>query len=204
MTTLLKLRGLARNANQKVGSGAGQQMLARGFRIKSALSPSVTGGTSARATRTIGTSNAAVTYTAKVGGARGNDIRVAQVVDAGTVARSVVVTYDSSGRPTVTVNLATTGGAVNGSETASAIAAAVNADLEASQFVTAAAGGTGASVAVAGAAGNLSGGSNGTGTAESFYQTVNQRTTVVVDLDDPLVERQLLRNRGNFVSLGQP
>jgi len=198
MATVVKIRGLDRAD----GGGSATGGSYRGFKVKSALGPSVTGGTSVAATKTIGTSNAAVTYTAKIGGTRGNNIQVAHVVSGNNTPLSVVTTYaTTTGYPTVTVNAATDGGGLS-TTTATAAAAAVNADAVAAQFVSAAAGGTGASVIVAGAAGALSSGANGTGTSEPFYQSVNARTTVLADVDDQVTVRTLKRNANRWISLG--
>jgi hypothetical protein len=134
-------------------------------------------------TLTIGTSNAAVTYAAKSNSS--GTIRVAHVVSGGTVARSIVVSGND-----ITVNPATTAGAVNGSETATAIAAAVNANASASALVTATAGGTGASVVVAGALAALAGGATA---------RVRAGTGAAVNIADAQEARRLRRNRANFI-----
>lgn len=141
------------------------------------------GGTSGALT--IGTSNAAVTYSAKASGVQ-SQIRVAHVNPGGTAARNIVV----SGRD-ITVNLAVTGGAINGTETATAIAAAVNADAAASALVLATAGGTGASVVVTGALAALTGGAQGRVTAGS---------NVVVNVDDRKNAAILRRRKDKFVA----
>lgn len=77
----------------------------------------------------------------------GNVVRVAFVVSGGTVARSISVAGND-----ITVNLATTTGAVNGTETATAIAAAINANASAAALVSATASegdGTGVTAALA-------------------------------------------------------
>lgn len=202
MATVVKIRGLDRGkAAASDGSATGGSF--RGFKVKSALGPSVTGGTSVAANLTIGAGNAAVKYTSKVGGAAGNNIQVAHVDPAGNnVALSVVVTYSATtGYPVITVNGATDGASALTS-TATQVAAAVNASAEASQFVTASLPGTGASVITAAAAAPLASGANGTGTSEPFYQSVNNKTTVLVDIDDPVTVRTLRRNNNRWVSLG--
>ena len=90
----------------------------------------------------------------------GNPVSINVVVAAGTVARSISVTGNA-----ITVNLATTGGVVNATETSSNIAAAINANGSASALVTAYAGagvegdGTGVLASSSGAQ-NLTGGVN--------------------------------------------
>ena len=89
-----------------------------------------------------------------------NPVSINVVVAAGTVARSISVTGNA-----ITVNLATTGGVVNATETSSNIAAAINANGSASALVTAYAGagvegdGSGVLASSAGAQ-NLTGGVN--------------------------------------------
>lgn len=202
MATVVKLRGLDRGKSV-VSDGSPTSGSYRGFKVPSALGSSYTGGTSVAASRTIGASNAAVTYTSKIGGAAGNNITVAQVdPTTNNATLSVVVTYASTtGYPTITVNGATDGASALTS-TATQVAAAVNADPEASQFVTAAAGGTGALAIVAGGASALTSGANGTGTAEVFYQKVTNKATALVDVDDPKTQRVLKRNANRWVSLG--
>lgn len=98
-----------------------------------------------------------ITYTAKVEGLAGNSIRVTYVVAAGTVARSIVVAGND-----ITVNLATTAGVVNATETATNIVAAINATTAAAAKLTAAVktGDTGAGLLAAMALTNLAGGKN--------------------------------------------
>jgi flagellin len=105
--------------------------------------------------------NDAIKFVAKRQQADGsNPVSVNVVVAAGTVARSFSVTGNA-----ITINLATTGGAVNGTETASAIAAAVNANSTVNALVTAYAGagvegdGSGVLGSSSGAQ-NLTGGTN--------------------------------------------
>lgn len=115
------------------------------------------GANATAASRTIGTTNSAVTYTAPVWrGVGGNAIRVAHIVAGNNTPLSVSV----SGRD-ITVNVATSGvGAAT--STATQVAAAVNASVPVADLgVLATAGGTGAGVVVAGAMGNLTGGAGG-------------------------------------------
>lgn len=211
MATLLKIRGLDRatsTSDVSATSGASSMSLsknARGFRVRWGLGQAVRGTGGVQASKTIGTVNAAVTYTANWPGTVGNNIQTAHVVAGGSVARSIVTTIQAAtGQPIITVNPATTTGTVNGTETATAIAAAVNNDPIASQYVTATAGGTGASIIVAGGASNLTAGANGAGTAEPIYLGANSAGPVVVDVDDQFTVRSLRRNAGRYVSLGQP
>jgi hypothetical protein len=177
----------------------------RGFRVRWGLGNQVRGTGQVQAAKTIGAANAAVTATANWPGAVGNNIQFGIVVAGGTVARSIVTTIQAAtGQPIITVNPATTTGVVNGTETATAIAAAINNDPTASQYVTATAGGTGVTIVVAGAAANLTGGTDGAGTAEPIYLAVNSAAPVVVDIDNQQTVRSLRRNAGQFVSLGQP
>lgn len=96
-----------------------------------------------------------LTFTAKLKAEAGNAIRVAFVNPGGTVARSIVVAGND-----ITVNLAVTAGAINATETATNIAAAINGDASASALVTAAVatGDSGAGVVTALAFTNLAGG----------------------------------------------
>lgn len=130
--------------------------------------------TTAAVAGTLTKTSGAETYTLNGGGANdsvklvgkraqadgGNPISLNVVVSAGTVARSISVVGNA-----VTVNLATTAGVVNATETASNIAAAINADGSANALVTAYAGagvegdGTGLVGSSAGAQ-NLTGGTN--------------------------------------------
>jgi hypothetical protein len=142
-----------------------RRLLARGFghHHVSSIGRRVTlrpaaGNPATAASRTIGTSNAAVTYSLPVWrGASGNTWRVAHVIPGGAgAALSVVV----SGRD-VTINGATAAAGVS-SSTAAQVAAAVNANVALSDAgFRAAAGGTGASPIVAGAIANLTGGTGG-------------------------------------------
>lgn len=195
MTTLVKIRGLTRENAANTGG-----LVSRGFRVRAALGQKSDTGTAA--TKTIGTSNAAVTYTAKYGGAAFNNVQIAHVVAGNNTAASVVTTYATgTANPTITVNASTDGGGLS-TLTATAAAALVNADAVASSYVTATAGGTGASVIVAGAAGALTGGADGTGSNSPFFVRVSGYSTVVVDIDDPQNTRSLARNPKGWISLG--
>lgn len=207
MATLLKIRGLDRG-DAVSRTAAGSVVAGKGFRVPSGNLTQVVGATGAvRGVLARGAGNAAVTYTANWFGASGNNVQVAHVAQAGTLPRSIVVTYAAStGYPTITVNPATTAGAINAGETADVIAAAVNADPVASQYVTAtsAAAGTATTVTAAAAA-PLATGADGTlGTTQALYFIANSRTLVVVDLDDTTTRKMLRRNTGRYVSLGQP
>jgi hypothetical protein len=149
MTTLLKIRGLDRSVNVKVGSGvAGQDALSKGFRVQSAQGSYYPSGTSAfEVVGTVGAPNAAVVYAAKNGGAWGNNVKVVQNAPSGTT-RIIAVTYASNtGFPVITITPTST-------DTAATLVAAVNADASASQYVTASLVGTGASAPVASADAN--------------------------------------------------
>jgi len=187
MATVVKIRGLDRSDNTG-GSATGGSY--RGFKVKSALGPSVTGGTSVAASKTLGT----LKFTSKIGGAAGNNIQAA-LVTGGTATPAVTVTYASTtGYPTVT-STQTAG------VTEAVVVAAINADPIASQFVTASTT-SGGTAFTAGAAGALSSGANGTGTSEPFYQSVNSRSTVLADVDDQVTVRTLKRNANRWISLG--
>jgi hypothetical protein len=194
MATLVKIRGLDRGA-QAVGG----DLVSRGFRIRTTFTRSDAG---VKAFRSIGAGNANVTYTAKYGGTYGNSIKVAQVdPGANNALLNVVTTYDSSGNPTVTVNLATgAGGAIT--STALQVKNAVNADAGASQWVTASNSGTGATVVAAAGNSALTSGTTTGIAGERIKVLVNNKTTVVVDVDDPYVSRILKRNAYRYVSLG--
>jgi hypothetical protein len=73
-----------------------------------------------------------------------DDVTIAVVVDAGSVSRSIVVTGHA-----IVINVATTTGVINATETGTAIAAAVNANASASALVNAVAQGTGLSLTAA-------------------------------------------------------
>jgi len=192
MATVVKLRGLDR-AGSATPDGSATGGSYRGFKVKSALGPSVTGGTSVAASLTPATGTGKVTVTSKIGGAKGNNIQFALAAASGS-AEVVAVTYASTtGYPTITVTPRTGG-------TAAQVVAAVNADPVASQFVT-------ASVNTAGAVGTnaaapLANGADGTGTSEPFYQSVNGKTTVLADVDDQVTVRTLKRNANRWISLG--
>lgn len=190
MATVVKIRGLDRADSG--GSATGGSY--RGFKVKSALGPNITGGTSVRATLTPATGTGKVTVTSKIGGAAGNNIQFGLAAASGS-AEVVAVTYGSgTGYPTITVTPRSSG-------TAAQVVAAVNADPVASQFVTASENTAGA--VGTNAAANLATGANGTGTSEPFYQSVNARTTVLADVDDQVTVRTLKRNANRWISLGQ-
>jgi len=181
MPTLVNIRGLERSG---ASSGGGLSSGARGFRVPA----------TSRATLTtaLAGANNDITYVAKTGGTAGNSIRVTYVVSGGTVARSITVAGND-----ITVNLATTTGAVNATETATNIAAAVNANGSASALVFAevAAGNDGTGVLSAMAFTNLAGG------AALAERSVGGNQTVQVDLDNAEVRRRLRRNRGRFIEV---
>lgn len=189
MATLVKIKGLDRGDSAVASGSVGP---ARGFRVRSGLGQQFPSGV--KASRTSGTSNAAVTSTARYGGTYGNSIKVAYV--ASGTAGDVAVTYSGSA-PTITVSLGS-----GSTLSATNAAAAINADPEASSLVTATAGGTGASNVVAEAATALSGGTN-VGTGQAIYKTVNNKSVTVVDADDAETARILRRNSGRYISLGQ-
>lgn len=190
MATLLKIRGLDRDV------ASGESVPPRGFRVASQYKQAQGGSGTAKATLTP-TANS-VKFDAKYAGAWGNNVRVATA--SGSLA--VAVSYAAStGHPTITVTApATATLAAN-----QAIVAAVNADPIASQFVTASVAGTGAAANAAVAAANLATGSDGTGASlYPIYIRVSGQQVQIIDIDNQETARNLRRNNGRFVSLGQP
>lgn len=113
-------------------------------------------GAGVKATRTIGTSNQQVLYTAKLAGTAGNSITVAQVNGGASQSLTVGVVGTA-----ITVNLATDGSSVITS-TASDVIDAIDASTAASALVDASNGtGNGSGLAVVGTAGALTGGTAG-------------------------------------------
>jgi hypothetical protein len=195
MATNVKIRGIDRG---KSAVSDGSVSALRGFRVKSSLGNSVTGGTSVKASLTIGATTNGAVYTAKIGGAAGNNIQVGVTQSGGTATvLSVVTTYAATtGYPSIVITAGSTC-------TPNTIVAAVNADPVASQFITAAPLTTGDGTTLAAAAASaLTSGADGTGTAEAFYVKVTNKATVVVDVDEPKTARTLKRNGYRFVSLG--
>jgi hypothetical protein len=203
MATLVKLRGLDRATTATPNSAAsGGEMFRSGFRVKSGvLSPSVTGGTSVKASRVTGTgATNQITWTARTGGVTGNNISITVAAASGTAgtATFAVSHVASTGLPSITATPGT-------GTTAAQLASLANKDPEVSQYVTAApTDGTGAGTSLTQTILALQSGANGTGTSEPFYLTANSKSTVVVDLDDAATQRMLYRNKARYVSLGQP
>lgn len=197
MATLVKLRGLDRG-----DSAVGSSNVARGFRVKSAFK-NYTGTGAVAATVALGSGNSQVNVTSKYGGSAFNGISVALVDPPGNnVALSVATALGTDGLPDITVTLATDGASAITS-TAAQVAAAINANAEASQWVTAAAGGTGAGVVVAAAATPLAtGAQTGSSTSNDIYVRASSKVTAVVDIDDDATMKSLRRNAGRFLSLG--
>jgi anaerobic selenocysteine-containing dehydrogenase len=110
-------------------------------------------GAKVKASRTIGSADGAVAYTARFGGTGGNSIQVAHVASAANQTLGVSVSGSN-----VTVTLATDGSG-SATSTASQVAAAVNGSAAATLILTAEAGGTGSDLATAAALGALAGGS---------------------------------------------
>jgi hypothetical protein len=185
MATLVKIRGLDRGP-QVVGG----DMAPRGLRVNSGLGQQFPSGVKASLTPTANTQ----TYTALYGGTYGNNIRVATAV--GTLGVTVAYTA-ATGQPTITVTApATATLAAN-----QAVVAAVNAHPEASLYVVASVNGTGAAAHAAVGAANLTGGTD-VGTGQPIVRLLNNRATIVVDVDDPATAKALRRNAGRWVSLG--
>jgi hypothetical protein len=151
MTTLIKIRGLDRIGNYSDLSNQITNLpgFGRGFRLKSALGLQYpVGGVQAYETvGTVGGINGAVTYTAQHAGALGNNISVIQNAPSGST-RVIALTFASgTGYPVITITPSST-------DTAATLAAAVNLDYNASQYVVASLPGTGASAPVASANAN--------------------------------------------------
>lgn len=203
MATLLKIRGLDRAGSQTVGTGSGQNMLPKGFRVKSGvLSPSVTGGTSVKASVVTGTgATNQITWTARVGGTKGNSISIIVAAASGSAGTATfsVAHAAGTGLPTITATPGT-------GTTAAQLASLANADYQTAQYVTAApTDGTGAGTSLTQTVLPLASGANGTGTSEVFYLTTAAAGQgIVVDLDDAATQRILFRVKGRYVSLGQP
>jgi hypothetical protein len=184
MPTLVKIRGLDRGP-----SAVGGDLLSRGFRVPLA-ELAYPAGVKASLTPTAATQ----TYTALQGGTFGNAIRIQTAVGA----LAVSVTYAAAtGAPTILVTAPATGTLVANQ----AVVAAVNAHAEASQFVVASVAGAGTGTHAVVAATNLSGGTN-VGTGQQQFRIVNNRSTFVVDVDEPQTAKMLRRNAGRFISLG--
>lgn len=83
-----------------------------------------------------GAANGRMLVRAQDRGMKGKNIRVAVVIAGGTVARTVVL-GGTALAPDITINPATTGGVVNGSETATAMVAAINATVNVFNLITA-------------------------------------------------------------------
>lgn len=125
-------------------------------------------GAGVKASKTIGTSNAQVLYTAKKAGTAGNSINVGHVNGGNNQSLSVAVVGT-----TITVNLATDGSAAVTS-TASDVIDAVNSNAQAAALVLATNGaGNGSSVAVAAASGALSSGAAGAEEFEEVAEVTN-------------------------------
>ena len=188
MATYVKLRGLQRVNNSATGS----ILSARGPRVRSGYGLQYPGGVKATATGGAGTS--ALTVTAKYGGtwANGHTVNVSQ---AGSGTGTVTVSYAAgTAVPTFTV----TGGA---GMTAANAAAALNANALFGQLYTASYGSTGAGTTLV-SPGALATGTN-VGTGQTIEVVLNGGSTVIVDVDDAFTLRQLRRNAGQFLSLGQ-
>lgn len=148
MATLVKIRGLDRSAGAVIGTGSGQDMINRGFRIPSGQGQEYLSGYKAsEIVGTVGAPNAAVKYTAKSGGAWGNNVKVVQNAPSGSSTVISTAYAATTGYPTVTITPSTT-------DTAATLVAKVNADPMASQYVVASLVGTGASAPVASADAN--------------------------------------------------
>jgi len=201
MATLVKIRGLSRAGAASAAGVADSGVLGRrGLRLPSAIGTIyLVGGT--KATITVGTGSA-VTVTAKYAGTWANGsatagLGIALVAGAGTGnlgPGSVSITGTSPSK-----HHALSFPIDSGVSTAAAIAAAINADPVLSQYVTASGA---ASATTAQAEQQLATGANGTDAGQSLYITASQKSTVLVDVDDPKTAKILRRSGGNYVSLG--
>ncbi len=193
MPTLVKIRGLDRS---NVGGYPG---VGSGFRLRSAFKQK-TGGTGVvKATRTsTGTTDNLFRVTSRYGGATFNGIGLTVNAPAGSTT-TVTAAVQSDGLPNIVVSPKT-------GATANEVVAAINANPDAAQWVTAdVPSGTGAAAVVATAAGDLTTGADGTGSSDSdILLMVRSTNSTVVDLDDVLTMKLLRRNAGRYISLGQP
>jgi hypothetical protein len=193
MATYVKLKGLARDS----AIGDAGVMRGRGVRLRSPFK-SAQGGTGIVAASYTPTANV-VTYTARYGGAWGNNVSVIHAV-GGVATPVVTVTYPTAGSPNPTITV--TGTAAT---TPASVVTAVNAHPVAGSFVVASVAGTGAGTFAAVATTALSGGSDG---SNSTLYPIHVRVTqaagavAVVDSDDPSVARKLRRDGNNLISLG--
>ena len=112
-------------------------------------------GSGTAASKTIGSSNQALTVTSRFANAAGNSKTFGIIVAAGTVAYSQVITQTS-----VLINSATTSGTAT--TTVAAALGLLFADATFATYFTASTTGNGSGVLVAGASGALSGGVDGT------------------------------------------
>src|SRR6476469_182267 len=183
MATLLKVRGLDRGS-QVVGG----DIAPRGFRVNSGLGQQFPSGVKASLTPTANS----VTFTSNYAGTYGNNFRITTVVGSLAVSTAYAA---GTGFPTITVTApATATLAAN-----QAIVAAVAADPQASQLVTASVAGTGAAANAAAGPTNLAGGTD-VGTGQPIVRVANNKTIVIVDVDDPATAKALRRNAGRWVS----
>jgi hypothetical protein len=213
MATLVKIRGLDRPRSTTAGasgaaSSADSPVMARGFRLPASVGTASTSKFSpagVKASRTSGSSNAALTVTANEGGTYGNSITFRVVAQSGTAGRSVVIDYPTAGSSAVriTLNPATTGGSIDAGETAALMVGYLN-NSAASHLITASLGAsTGATVIAADAGGTLANGTDVAPLSDPLYLRLTEAFTVVVDMDDARVAKLLRRNAGRFISLGQ-
>lgn len=114
-------------------------------------------GAKATLTTALAGTNNDLKFTAQAQGTAGNSITVAFVNPGGTAARSISVASNA-----ITVNLAVTAGAINGTETANSIIGTINGSTAAQTLVTVenAPSNDGTGVVTALAATPLAGGSN--------------------------------------------
>ena len=169
-----------------------------GFKIKSALGRQYSfDSTAVKATLVSGT----ITYTANYAGTYGNNITVDTALGSAiTVATTWAAT---TGYPTILITVPT-------GTRADAAAQALNSDPVASQLITASY--ASASALVYNISANpLAGGTNGPtldaeppyGVAgEPIYLRVTDKVTLVVDVQDRVVQRSLQRNNWRYISLG--
>jgi hypothetical protein len=172
-----------------------------GFKIKSALGRQYSfDSTAVKATLTDG----ALTFTANYAGTYGNNITVDTALGSSGSATTVVTTWAATtGYPTILIT-------VPSGTRADAAAQALNSDPVSTQLITASYASASALVTNISATA-LSTGTNGStldaeppyGVAgEPIYLRVTDKVTLVVDVQDRVVQRSLQRNNWRYISLG--
>lgn len=202
MATLVKIRGLSRGKGVSAAGVADATLLgSRGLRVPSAIGTVyLVGGT--KASVNVGTGGV-VTFTAKYAGTWANGtatagLGIALVAGAGSGnlgPGTVTITGTSPSK-----HHALSFAIDSGVSTAANVVAAMNADPVLSQYGVASVQ-TGGAV-TAQAEQQLASGANGTDAGQSLIVTASNRSTALVDVDDPKVARILRRSDYGWVSLG--